>query len=207
MTNKVLVIDYGMGNLRSVANALRAVGAEPLISDHPASLKEVGRVILPGVGAFGDGMRNLTDRGWREALEASVRRGGMPYLGLCLGMQLVAARGTEHGDHEGLGWIPGTVERLPEDNAFRVPHIGWNAVQFRADSRLFRELGESPTFYFVHSYALVPQDPNVVAGRCEHGPPFVAAIEHENIFGTQFHPEKSQKTGLAVLKSFVTLAS
>jgi glutamine amidotransferase len=130
---------------------------------------------------------------------------GKPLLGICLGMQLLATRSTEHGDHQGLGWIPGVVDRLPDDDPdVRIPHMGWNDVRFLRTGGLFRDLGESQTFYFVHSYALRPDDPALASGQCDYGTTFTTAIEHENLFATQFHPEKSQKTGLAVLHNFAT---
>ena len=197
----VLVIDYSMGNLRSVSNALRAVGAAPVVSNDPADLAQAARIVLPGVGAFGDGMRNLRERGWVEPLEREVLQRGKPFLGLCVGMQLLAERGTEHGSHTGLGWIEGTVERLPSDEV-RVPHIGWNDVTVRDGARLYEGV-EQPVFYFVHSYALVPNDDRVVTGSCTYGIEFAASVEQGNVHATQYHPEKSQQAGLGVIRNFL----
>jgi len=201
---KIAIIDYGMGNLRSVANAFEAIGATPEICDRPETIEGADRIVLPGVGAFGDGMESLRKRGWIETLEDEVRRKGKPFLGLCLGLQLLATAGEEHGAHSGLGWIPGKVERFPDnDPALRVPHIGWNDVVFSEGSRLFEGLGAGGVFYFVHSFVFRPDDPALVSGRCSYGIDFCASVEKDNIFATQFHPEKSQKKGLAVLKNFL----
>lgn len=202
---KAAIINYGLGNLRSVANALQAVGHEAIIATDPSMLDAADRLILPGVGAFADGMRGLREGGWIEPLECDVRRRGKPLLGLCLGMQLLATTGTEHGTHDGLGWIPGTVDRLPASPDMRVPHIGWNDVRFPRRSTLHDAAAASAAFYFVHSYVLVPEDPAVVTGVTEYGGDFVASVELDNIHATQFHPEKSQHAGLAVLKRFMEL--
>jgi glutamine amidotransferase len=146
-------------------------------------------------------MHNLERAGWLDVLDDEVRRRGKPFLGLCLGMQLLAERGTEYGDHAGLGWIPGVVERLPAEGV-RVPHIGWNDVQIKASSRLGSGLGDSATFYFVHSYVLKTDAEDAITGRCLYGSDFPVMLEHENVFGTQFHPEKSQRDGLTILRNF-----
>jgi glutamine amidotransferase len=190
---KTAIVNYGLGNLRSVANAVEAVGHEPYIAASPDMLDAADSIILPGVGAFGDAMRRLADAGWREELEKQVQEKGKPLLGLCLGMQVLASIGTEHGVNEGLGWIPGSVVRLPTERCPRIPHIGWNDVRFTGGARLYAELGESGVFYFVHSYVFQPEDPRVITGVCEYGGDFVASVEAGNIFATQFHPEKSQK--------------
>jgi imidazole glycerol-phosphate synthase subunit HisH len=202
---RVGIIDYGMGNLTSVRNACAAIGADAEILARPQALSEVSHIVLPGVGAFGDGMRNIRDQGWREALEREVRGGGKPFLGICLGMQLLAAQGTEHGDHQGLGWIPGVVLRLPDDGGtVRVPHIGWNdVVPVRHDANYADGFVAPGVFYFVHSYHLVPADASVVDGWCDYGTRFAASIACGNIRAVQFHPEKSQQAGLKVLRNFL----
>ena len=202
---KAAIINYGLGNLRSVANALEAVGHEAFIATEPSMLDGAEKLILPGVGAFADGMRGLREGGWIERLERDVRERGKPLLGLCLGMQLLATTGTEHGTHDGLGWIRGTVDRLPALPDVRVPHIGWNDVKFPRPSVLHDAKAESAAFYFVHSYVFVPDDPSVVTGVTSYGADFVASVEQDNIHATQFHPEKSQHAGLAVLKRFMDL--
>lgn len=198
----IAIIDYGMGNLRSVFNAFQALGVPAGIVDGPAGLREATGVVLPGVGAFGDGMRNLGERGFIEELEKQVVAGGKPFLGLCLGLQLLGTKGTEHGDHAGLGWIPGVVDRLSVPDALRVPHMGWNDVRFVQPDPLFSELGETAAFYFVHSFALVPDDPAVISGVCDYGVEFVASVRRDNICATQFHPEKSHKAGLVLLRNW-----
>lgn len=200
----VAIIDYGMGNLRSVFNAMCILNCAAKVTKNPQELRQATHIILPGVGAFGDGMCNLKAGGWIEVLEEEVRRKGKPFLGICLGMQLLATIGTEHGTHKGLNWISGTVERLQiPDASIRVPHVGWNDANFVKKDHLFVGLGNTQDFYFVHSYVLLPEDESVISSTTEHGVNFVSSIEVENIYATQFHPEKSQKAGLAVLTNFI----
>jgi imidazole glycerol-phosphate synthase subunit HisH len=202
----LLIIDYGMGNLRSVINAFAAIDCQASISKNPEDMKRAKRIVLPGVGAFGDGMANLRIGGWVDALEEEIQRKGKPFLGLCLGMQLLATKGTEHGIHNGLNWIAGISEKIPNQKGnLRVPHIGWNEVKFTKKGGLYTGLGDSQNFYFVHSYYLSPNDNTAVNGVCEYGIEFAASIEKDNIFATQFHPEKSQVAGLTVLKNFMHL--
>ena len=199
----IAIIDYGMGNLISVRNALEAVGAEAQIVTKPAKLQESERIILPGVGSFPKAMANLEQTGWRSVLEQEVRRKGKPFLGICLGMQVLAETGYEHTKTKGLGWISGEVKlHEPEDQTLRIPHIGWNDVEFCGNRRLSETLDKTRAFYFVHSYVLAPADASVVTGVCEYGVSFTAMVEQENVFGVQFHPEKSQKAGLELLKRF-----
>jgi imidazole glycerol-phosphate synthase subunit HisH len=200
------LIAYGLGNLRSVVNALGAVGADVRLVESPDDLAACERLVLPGVGAFGDGMRRLQEGGWIEPLERAVRAEGRPLLGICLGMQLLAEHGTEGGERPGLGWIGGRVEPMRSDDpAIRIPHIGWNDVRIAPGSRLFTGLEDGVSFYFVHSYALHGAD-GAVAAWCEHGEQFPAAVEHGAIWAAQFHPEKSQGAGLRVLRNFVEAA-
>ena len=206
---KVAIVDYGLGNLRSVSNAVAALeaelGAEPFVASQPRQLADADRVILPGVGAFGDGMRALEERGWTDALDRAVRGEGRRLLGICLGMQLLADRSSEHGDHDGLGWIAGQVTQLPASPPrVRVPHIGWNAVTVARAHGLYREFEQEADFYFVHSYRFEAQNEDDVSGWCEHGVRFAASLERDNISATQYHPEKSQGPGLAVLRNFLS---
>lgn len=205
MTPQVAIIDYGMGNLRSVANAFATLSCNVEVVREPMALAQSSHVVLPGVGAFGDGMDNLRTGGWIDPLSEVVLHRKRPFLGICLGMQLLASKGTEHGEWTGLGWVPGAVLRLaPGARQLRIPHIGWNEVAEVGTPRLSKGLGEKPCFYFVHSYAIVPEDDFWIGGKCEYGDEFVATIEHENICGVQFHPEKSHRAGLALLKNFLT---
>ncbi len=198
------IIDFGMGNLSSVANAFERLECSPILLTEPAQMQTVDRLVLPGVGAFGDGMANLNRGGWIPALEAEVRTGGKPFLGLCLGMQLLATSGQEHGDWQGLGWIPGVVRRFATtDAAIRIPHMGWNDVEIAKHDGIYKEAKGEQTFYFVHSFIFCPEDTSVVSAWCQHGERFVASVEQGNIFATQYHPEKSQKCGLSVLRNFL----
>lgn len=201
----VVIIDYGMGNLFSVENALQSLGAKVKISNQEQDIVNAERLILPGVGAFPDGMNNLQKLGLREVLNREVLEKGKPILGICLGMQLFATTGEEYRLTEGLDWIPGRVRKfIISDPNLRIPHIGWNDVAPAENSPLFKGIS-SPIFYFVHSYHLVPQDHQTIAATCFYGEKFGAAFQRGNIFGTQFHPEKSQKSGLTLLKNFLSI--
>lgn len=203
----VIIVDYGMGNLGSVRNAFEAVGVAARIADQPEALAEADHVVLPGVGAFGEAMRRLGELGLRDALEREVLGGRKPLLGICLGMELLAERSFEHGEHRGLGWIPGEVVRItPSDPSLRVPHVGWNEITLCAPSPLYAGLPAAPTFYFVHSYRFAAEPASVTA-VCDHGGEIVASVAHGHIHGVQFHPEKSHQTGLALLRNFAALPS
>ncbi len=200
----IVVIDYGMGNLRSVAKALETVGADVLVSSNTDDIRKAERIVLPGVGTFGEGMKNLKELNLVEALSEEILGKGKPFLGICLGMQLLAHEGHENGLNHGLGWIPATVKPFDfRDNALKVPHMGWDDVNIDLDSPLFAGLSNQPVFYFVHSYHLIPEKSDMVIGTCHYGMDFVAAIQRENIFATQFHPEKSQENGLRLLENFI----
>ncbi len=199
----VAVVEYGMGNIRSVLNALEAIGAQARPVSTASDLDGAERIILPGVGAFPHGMRHLDERGFAEALLKHVDV-GTPLLGICLGMQLLGTRSFEHGEHPGLGLIAGEVKRLQPEGDLRVPHVGWNNVERRGVSRLLGDEHE-PTFYFVHSFELHPEDPSVVIGAAPYGSPVTAVVEDQQVLGCQFHPEKSQADGLALLRRFLDL--
>lgn len=200
----VVIIDYGMGNLFSVANALKFLKTDAKISGRASDLKNADRIILPGVGVFPDGMKNLGDLGLIAALEEEVLKNKKPFLGICLGMQLLASEGEENGLAKGLGWVAGRVRRFAVDETkFRIPHIGWDDVVCVAGNPLFNGI-PTPVFYFVHSYHLVPENPAMVAATCEYGEKFAASVRKGNIFGTQFHPEKSQASGLKLLENFLS---
>jgi glutamine amidotransferase len=203
---KVGLVNYGMGNLRSVRNALELLGGQVSVLEDPAGLPQVDRVVLPGVGAFGVAMVNLRKAGWDDALSEFVVRRGRPFLGLCLGLQLLADRGTEHGEHRGLGFVAGTTLPLVRPASVRMPHIGWNEVRPVRLDGVLSGVKPGTCFYFVHSFALVPDDPSVVAGVTEYGgEDFVSVIERDNVVATQFHPEKSQKHGLDLLRRFLAM--
>lgn len=199
-----VVIDYGMGNLRSVKNALNFLNCDVEISAKPGVVKAANALILPGVGAFGEAMQNLRDRGLVDAIRAAVQR-GTPMLGICLGMQLLADESEERGQHAGLGLIPGRVRRIGVSSEFRLPHVGWNPISIVRAEPYLHGIDEGESFYFVHSYALETED-TYVAATCNYGVDFVAAVQHGNVFATQFHPERSQTKGLRLLRNFVNFA-
>jgi len=200
------IIDYGLGNLRSVLGAVEKLGFDATISSDAAILAAADKLILPGVGAFGDGMQNLAARDLIEPLNRIVLHDKKPILGICLGFQLLAESSEEYGEHQGLGWIPGAVKRIrPEDPALRVPHVGWNDFEQTRDCILFDDVPDPALFYFVHSYFL-ETDTETSVGTCTYGAPLCAAVQRGNVFGTQFHPEKSQRHGLKVLQNFLERA-
>ncbi len=202
----ITVIDYGMGNLFSVQNTLEAMGAEAIVSNKRSDLEKSDRVILPGVGAFPDGMKHLKELGLIEILKLLVLKKKKPFLGICLGMQLLASVGEEHKLTDGLGWFTGRVRRFQADEKkFPIPHVGWNDVLPQNKETLFKDV-QSQIFYFAHSYHFVPENQSIVAATCTYGETFVAAVQQDNIFGIQFHPEKSQKSGLKVLENFLSYA-
>ncbi len=196
------VVNYGIGNLRSVANALEQVGARFALIDEPGAIASADKLLVPGVGAFGACMEALAARGFREPLLAHAAA-GKPLLGICVGMQMLATTGTEFGERPGLGLVPGRVVQIPRATQdLRLPQIGWNALRLRGDCPLLRGLGAETSAYFVHSFHLESADPADVAADVDYGGPVVAAVQRANVFGMQFHPEKSQAVGLRVLDNF-----
>jgi imidazole glycerol-phosphate synthase subunit HisH len=199
----VLIIDYGMGNLGSVRRSFEECGADVRVSSDPAELGAVSRVVLPGVGVFEKGMRQLIQRGWVDAIRKMVEE-KIPFLGICLGMQLLAEKGCEGGACPGLGIISGEVARLSSKfSDERIPHVGWNDVCFSQVSPLFSEIPNNSDFYFVHSYHLIPRNSNHVMATTPYCGGVVSAVRDENVFGVQFHPEKSSKPGRQLLKNFL----
>jgi glutamine amidotransferase len=196
----IAIADYGMGNRRSVEKALAHVGAESVIT---TDVSRASAIILPGVGAFPEAMRHLERTGLGEALIERAAA-GVPLLGICLGMQLLFESSTEHEGAPGLGILPGTVTRLDSP---RLPHIGWNLVRFERESALTEGLGDAAAFYHVHSFACRPSDPADVVGTSEYGERFVSVVERDNVMAAQFHPEKSSKDGLRMLRNFATRAA
>jgi glutamine amidotransferase len=196
----VAIVDYGMGNLRSVQKGFEHAGVpDVVITPDPAEVASADGIVLPGVGAFRDAAAHLRSAGLREVILERIA-GGVPFLGICLGMQLLADIGLEDGEWEGLGVLGGTCERLP--GGVKVPHIGWNTVAYPRENELFSGLPEDTAFYFVHSYHLRPADPECVIGIASYGVEFAAAVAKGNVYAVQFHPEKSSSAGLALLGNF-----
>lgn len=201
---KIAIVNYGMGNLGSVRRAFEDIGAEVLIANKPAEIYDVNRIVLPGVGAFTEGMKCLTSAGWTDALHEVVLQQGKPLLGICLGMQMLASIGYEGEETKGLGFIPGTIQRLDTiGSKLRIPHMGWNAVKYQKNDFLFDGIPDSLDFYFVHSYVFIPENKDCILATTNYDVELVASIRHDNIFGCQFHPEKSSKAGKQVLKNFM----
>lgn len=201
----IAIIDYGMGNLRSIAKAFERVGYDAQVTRNLTVIGSASHVVLPGVGAFPDCMRNLDRYGLIETIHRSIRS-GKPFLGICLGLQLLFTEGEEFGLHPGLGVLKGRVVRFPcEGGELKVPHMGWNQLTRTKPLALLDSIAESAHFYFVHSYYVVPGDPMMTATTTRYGVEFVSTIQHDNIIACQFHPEKSQFNGLAFLRAFGAL--
>ncbi|MEX1028730.1 MAG: imidazole glycerol phosphate synthase subunit HisH [Paenibacillaceae bacterium] len=202
----VVVIDYGMGNLGSVRRALEECGARVMVSDHPEDLRTASHIILPGVGAFTDGMANLNSQNWAAEINRAVVEGSVPMLGICLGMQLLAEVGFEGGRTAGLGLIPGVVDLLKVENAAeRVPHVGWNEIILKGKPNLFDQIANHTDFYFVHSYHFQPTDSSHITTTTPYCGGFTSSVQNGNVYGVQFHPEKSQRAGFQLLKNFLKL--
>jgi glutamine amidotransferase len=207
----IAVVDSGYGNLRSVEKALAHVGGKPVITADPDLVRRADQVVVPGQGAFRDCVAGLAERGLGEAVRETIRA-GKPFLGICLGLQVLFDESEEQGPCRGLGVLRGHVARFrPADPSLKVPHMGWNSVRTPGGDAsrdpLWRGLGDGEFVYFVHSYFVVPSDPGAVALECEYGERFCAAVRQDNVFACQFHPEKSQRVGLQILKNFVEIAS
>jgi glutamine amidotransferase len=205
----IAIVDYGMGNLRSVQKGLEKVGSAAEIVSAPEQVRKADKLILPGVGAFGDAMKHLRERGLVEPV-CEFARCGRPFLGVCLGLQLLFDVGSEEGEFAGLGLLPGGVAKFdfrdtPAGKGLKVPHMGWNAVRWDQPSPLLAGIESGTYFYFVHGYYAVPRDQDDVLGRCDYGYPFAAIVHRDNIFATQFHPEKSQTAGLKILQNFAAI--
>jgi glutamine amidotransferase len=200
----IAIVDYGMGNVRSLRNALAYIDVDAEVTSEPGRILAADRLILPGVGAFGDAMKSLRQLSLPEALEEAVFRRGKPFLGICLGLQLLAESSTEHGVHTGLGWFEAEVKRFDLDSTdLKVPHMGWNHVCASSSHPLFAKLpANSRDFYFVHSFHIELADSANVTATSVYGYQFAAAIGKDNIFATQFHPEKSQDNGIQMLRNF-----
>jgi glutamine amidotransferase len=202
----ITIIDYGMGNLRSVQKAFEQVGCSAVVTADPNLAGKADKLVLPGVGAFRDCMRNLTDGGFVAPIHAHIDA-GKPFLGICLGLQLLFAESEEFGRHQGLGIIPGKVVRFPDGiqeqgDLLKVPHMGWNRIGIRRPAPIFKGVEDDSFVYFVHSYYVVPDDPAVIATETGYGRTFCSSIWRDNVMATQFHPEKSQAVGLKMLRNF-----
>ncbi|MHB0977264.1 MAG: imidazole glycerol phosphate synthase subunit HisH [Candidatus Aquicultorales bacterium] len=200
----ISIIDYGMGNLRSVEKALQKLGHDARVTSGVSEIREAAGVVLPGVGAFADCMSYLDSSGLRQVVIESISS-GKPFLGICLGLQLLFAESEENGIHQGLGVFGGRVRRFPSSDGLKVPHMGWNQIKLENESPLYRGVEDGSNVYFVHSYYVEPDDPSIVASTTEYGRPFVSSIRKDNVFACQFHPEKSGTLGLAMLDNFAGL--
>jgi len=200
----IAVVDYGMGNLRSVAKALEHLGASVTVLSAPAPAGTYSGIVLPGVGAFGDAVANLEEQGWDSWLRDAISA-GTPFLGICLGLQLLFTRSEEGGDVRGLNVIGGTVRRFPP--SVIVPHMGWNQLRIARETPLLAGVKDGDFVYFVHSYRVVPEDALVAAAVSDYGGEFVSAVVKGNVWGVQFHPEKSQEVGLTILRNFIRTAA
>ena len=200
----IAIIDYQMGNLRSVQKGFEKIGQEAQIVSDPQQLKAATKVVLPGVGAFGDAMQELTQRGFVDPLREWLEQ-DRPFLGICLGLQLLFDRSFEGGEHRGLGVLAGEVLRFDVPAPLKVPHMGWNELQLQKPAPILEGINSGDHLYFVHSYYVAPEDPEVVAVEADYGGPFCAMVWRGQLFATQFHPEKSQQVGLQILENFSRL--
>jgi imidazole glycerol-phosphate synthase subunit HisH len=200
----IVIADYGMGNVRSIQRMFKKIGVPAMLGTRGEELRDASALILPGVGAFDHAMVRLEETGFRSILDELVCDKRVPVLGICLGMQLLFER-SEEGERPGLGWLKGDVRRFKFDESLRlpIPHMGWREVRATPSSFVYDPIDESPRFYFVHSYHAVPADPKEIAATAEYGYSFCCAVQHENIFGSQFHPEKSHRFGMRLLTRFV----
>jgi len=201
----VAVVNYGMGNLRSVVHALEYLGCTPRVGSKAEDFKICDAIVLPGVGAFGEAMANLKQQELVQPLGQAVFERATPFLGICLGMQLLARTSEEHGRHDGLGWVDAEVRHVPQESG-RVPHVGWSSIRCEPDDPLFANIEAGSSFYFDHSLYMIANG-NVRVAQVDYGHPMVAALSKDNIFATQFHPEKSQRSGLKLLRNFLNISA
>ncbi len=200
----IAIIDYGAGNIQSVSKALKHIGCDCFITNKKDEILSADGAVLPGVGSFGDTVDSLNKYGIKEAVIEFIKS-GKPFLGICLGLQLLFPGSEESEGAEGLGIFDGTITKIPNGDGLKIPHMGWNSLKITKDSRLFKGIEENPYVYFVHSYFLNAADKSIVAAQTEYGVTIDAAVEKGNVFATQFHPEKSGNTGLRILKNFVDI--
>ena len=199
---RVCILNYGSGNVGSVFNLFSSLDVTVKVSNESSDVEQATHIVMPGVGAFGAAMRKIQNTLPLESLENTVLRGGKPFLGICVGMQVLADTGTEFGEHRGLGWIPGRVDKL-DARDLRLPHIGWNDVTLSREDPLLRDLRTNTDFYFLHSFAFRPARPEDTVATAEFGESFCAIVQHDNIRGVQFHPEKSQGAGMQLARNFL----
>jgi glutamine amidotransferase len=200
----ITIVDYGMGNLRSVQKGFEKVGAEARITDQPDAVAHADKLVLPGVGAFADAMAGLRARGLVDPILQHIRL-DRPFLGICLGLQMLFAKSYEDGEHEGLGVLDGEVVRFAQRDDLKVPHMGWNQLRVRRRAPVLENIADGSHVYFVHSYYVVCRDPELVATETDYAGPFASSVWRGNLFATQFHPEKSQSVGLSLLRNFASL--
>lgn len=203
----IAIIDYGMGNVKSVLNTLDYIGQDAVVTSDPKEIDDATHLILPGVGAFGDAIKNLESRGLIEILNNQVLEKGKPFLGVCLGLQMLAKCGYEHGFSKGLGWIDAEVRKFDfkEGEKLKIPHVGWNDISTKIEHQIFKNLKGNGqfTFYFVHSFHIICNNEQDIAATCNYGYDFTAVVAKDNIIATQFHPEKSQENGIQIMENFV----
>ncbi len=200
----ITIVDYGMGNLRSVQKAFEKVGHAATITADPQVVADARKLVLPGVGAFRDAIARIQSAGLARPIVEHIQR-GKPFLGICLGLQLLFTKSYEDGEYDGLNVFPGEVVRFEASTGIKIPHMGWNQLRVARPAPVLRDLPAEPAFYFVHSYYVVPRDRGIIATETDYPTPFTSAIWHENVFASQFHPEKSQKLGLRLLHNFAEL--
>lgn len=200
----IAIIDYDAGNIRSVWKACEALGKETIVTDQPEKILDADHVILPGVGAFGDCISHLEQRKLIPVID-QIKERGIPFLGICLGLQLLFDDSQESPGARGLGLLNGHIVRFPQSDQIKVPHMGWNQISFPREGRLFKGISDGSYVYFVHSYYLKADDPSIVTARCSYGLDFDASVESGNIFACQFHPEKSGSNGLRILNNFLEI--
>ncbi len=200
----IIIVDYGMGNLHSVHKAFELMGADVTLSSRKEDLENASGIVLPGVGAFGQGMHNLAKLDLIDTIKEQILIKNKPFLGICLGMQLLATKSEEFGNHQGLNIIPTTITKFPSSDDLRIPHVGWNNITIIKDNPLLQGIKQDTDVYFVHSFCMKANDENFPIATCTYGDTFTAALQKGNIFGTQFHPEKSQDTGLQIIENFAS---
>lgn len=202
----IAIIDYGAGNIQSVKKALNYIGCDTFITNDKTKISNADGVILPGVGSFGDTMDSINSYGLKDAI-IEYTKSGKPFLGICLGLQLLFPKSDESPDKDGLGIFDGNIKKIPSDTGLKIPHIGWNSLDIKKQDGLFKGIDKNPYVYFVHSYFLDAKNKNIVSAQTEYGVKIDAAIENNNVFAVQFHPEKSGETGLKILKNFADIVN